>query len=87
MSNIDFTKFNDARDELNFAALNIAMLAELFGHDVEKGGYPTLVGEKSRLGMFFALKKAAESIHQAIDTISESIKTQVVIGSDGEGRD
>jgi hypothetical protein len=70
----DFTPFPsmaDAVGALNIAALKLATLAELFGHDVETGGYPTLQSAESRQGVFFSLKDVTDVIHKACSTFEQ----------------
>ena len=61
----DFAATQDALNNLNFMARQLELLAELFGHGVEEGGYPTLVSENSRHGMFLTLQNAAKVIEKS----------------------
>lgn len=77
MSNIydtdDFAAAQDALNNLNFMARHLELLAELFGHGVKEGGYPTLVSENSRHGMFLTLQNAARVIEKSADILNHKL--------------
>lgn len=69
----DFAATQDALNNLNFMARHLELLAELFGHGVEEGGYPTLVSENSRHGMFLSLQNAAKVIEKSADILDRKL--------------
>lgn len=77
MSNIydtdDFAAAQDALNNLNFMARQLELVAELFGHGVEEGGYPTLVSENSRHGVFLTLQNAAKVIEKSAGILDHKL--------------
>lgn len=84
-TNNTFPCLIDAINALHIAKSQLAMTAELFGHDLEGGKYPTLMGAETRIGVWYTLKQIGDIMEKTVATFEAQKILCAVPGDAGAG--